>query len=134
MKAWFSTYISQNYLLTVISGSKFENYYLYFSIGLISLLITYRLFLFFRGNRPPIYKKFDVYWFWGYQALGISGIFIWFSRKESLPIFSTRIISYLWMMLIFGYTGFLIYYYIKKIPAKLVDFYEKKRKSKYLKH
>ena len=132
MKNWFRVYFSSDYLWTPTSGAKFEKYYLIVSLVILALAIFYRIYIFVRGNRPTVLKSFDRYLFWGYLSFGITGLFIWFSRSQTLPMFSTRLISYLWIASGIAYTIFLAFYWHKKVPQKLSKFYENKRKSKYL--
>jgi hypothetical protein len=129
----FKYYFSWDFLYSPVSGSSYEKIYLFLSVFIITLVICYRLFLFIRGNRPLVYKKFDSIWFWGYLALGLSGLFIWFSRTQALPFFSTRLVSYLWILLLLVFSAWVIFYLKKEIPQKIVKYTEQKRKAKYLK-
>jgi len=133
MKNWINTYLSNSYMLGVNTATKYELFYLVASGLLISFAGIFRLFIFIKGNRPKAYKTFDSFTFWGLLSLGIFGLFIYFSRTQELPIFSTRLISYLWIIGLVGYVGGLVYYLKKKLPSKVEKYYESKRKAKYLK-
>lgn len=132
MKNWFRVYFSSDYLWTPASGAKFEKYYLAVSLAILALAIFYRIYIFVRGNRPEVLKSFDRYFFWGYLTFGLLGLFVYFSRTQSLPIFSTRAISWFWILCVITHTIFLAFYWRKQVPQKLAKFYENKRKSKYL--
>lgn len=132
MRNFIAVYLSNNYLLGVVSGTRFEAYYLYVSAAIVSLAILFRLFIYVKGGRAKAYYRFDRLWFYGYSLFGLFGLFIWFSRTQALSIFSTRIVSYLWLISLLGYTIYLIYYLVRIMPEKLVKYYEKKRKKKYL--
>lgn len=125
-------YLSPEYLLSVTTGAKFEPFYLYFSAAIIFTALAAKLFFAIKKDRIKAYKKFDSIWFWGFLAEGFVGLFIWFSRIQALNFFSTRLFSYLWLLSIFLFAGYLIYYYIKVIPLEVDKHYEKKRKDKYL--
>jgi uncharacterized membrane protein len=125
-------FVSPEYLLSVATGTKFESIYLYFSAFILAAALFVKLFILIRKNRLKAYKNFDAIWFWGFFAEGMTGLFIWFSRAQSLSFFSTRLISYLWIISIFVLVGYLIYYYKKILPQKIEKHYEKKRKEKYL--
>lgn len=132
MKDKVRYYLSQDYLWTSTTGAKFEKYYLFASTFLLVIAVIYRIFIFIRGNRPEVLKSFDRYVFWGLLCNSILGLFICFSRMQSLPIFSYRAISWAWVIGTIAYFIFLIIYWYKKVPQKLSKFYENKRKSKYL--
>ena len=125
-------YFSTNYLFTPVSGSKLELFYLIFSSTLIISAVIYRIYLFFKGGRSEVYRTFDRLWFWGALAFGLFGLFLYFSRTQALPTFSMRSVSYLWLLSLLGYATYLIFYFRSTVPDKLHDFYDKKRKSKYL--
>jgi hypothetical protein len=78
-------------------------------------------------------RGFDSVWFWGYLSIGLVGLFIWFSRTQALPLFSTRLISYLWVLSTIIFTIGLVVYFKKEIPKQIVKYTEQKRKAKYLK-
>lgn len=132
MKGWLRYYLSNDYLWTSTTGSKFEKYYLFSSLVILALAIGYRIYIFARGNRPEALRTFDRYFFCGCLTIGLLGLLIWFSRSQLLPVFSTRAISYLWIIGGLAYSVFLALYWRKKVPQKLARFYENKRKSKYL--
>lgn len=133
MKSFLSTYLSLNYLWTTTTGGKYEKFYLYFPIALIVAVFVYRIILFVRGNRPAVYKAFDSYMFWGYVSLALFGLWIYFVRTQGLPIFSTRLVSYLWLLSIVLYSFFLFLYFKKNLPEKLEKYTESARKARYLK-
>lgn len=114
-------------------GGKFERFYLYFPMILIVASLVYRLYILIKGKRPVVYKTFDSYLFWGGFSFGLVGLFLYFSRTQELPTFSTRLASYFWLILLIVYIVFLIYSYKRKIPAKISKYYEAQRKAKYLK-
>ena len=126
------TYLSTNYLASPVSGTKWELFYLIFACLIIFGAIGYRIFLRFKGSRPKAFKSFDKLWFWGAILFGLFGLFIYFSRTQGLPVFSTRMISYLWVLSVLAYSTFLIFNYRISIPEKLHNYYEGKRKSKYI--
>lgn len=132
MQRIFNTYFTTDYLFTVVTGGKYERFYLYFPLALLAITLIARAYLFIKGNRPPVLKTFDRLWFWGGIVFSFLGLFIWFSRNQSLPMFSSRIVSYAWILIMILYAGYLFYFWKKKIPAELSKYYEKKRKTKYL--
>jgi len=123
---------SPDYFLAVPKVSTFEIYYLYLSLFIIVSVIFCKFF-FVVKKRSSVYKKFDKRWFWGYLDLGMLGVFLWFSRNQELPIFGTRLASYLWLLVLFLYLGYLLYYFKKKAKPAIIKYQEKKRKEKYLK-
>ena len=125
-------YLTADYLLAPVSGSKLELFYLILPVVIILGALMYRLYLFITGGRSEVYRSFDRMWFWGALSFGIFGLFVYFSRTQALPTFSTRTVSYLWLLTLLGYFTYLIFYFRTTIPDKLHDFYDKKRKSKYL--
>lgn len=127
-----NTYFSSQYLLSVATGSKFEFLYLSVSIFMIVLVVLAKLAIVFKKKRIKAYKSFDNIWFWGYFTQGLAGLFIWFSRTESLAFFSSRLVSYFWIILNFVLAGYLIYYYKNILPQKIEKHFEKSRKEKYL--
>jgi hypothetical protein len=128
----FNLYFKSGFLLETATATKYENVYLFLPIALIIAVVAYRLFLFIKSGRPAVYKPFDRLWFWGYFVFALVGLLIWFSRTQALQFLSTRIVSYLWFLALFVYTGYLAFYFLKVIPGKLSNYYEKQRKSKYL--
>lgn len=126
-------FFSNDYLFTATTNTKFELFYLYFSIFILLMVIGYKMYLKFKGSRAKFYKKFDRMWFWGYLTLGISGLFIWFSRTQNLPMFSTRFVSYTYLLLVIFFTLYIVYLFSTKAPQELNIYYEKKRKEKYFK-
>lgn len=126
-------FLSKGYLLEIATGTKYEIAYLVISGLLVLGVITYRIFLRIKGNRAEAMRSFDKIWFWGYLTLGLSGLFIWFSRNQALPIFSVRLLSLLWIAAVIISTAFIAYYFKTKIPKVLDKYYETKRKAKYLK-
>jgi drug/metabolite transporter (DMT)-like permease len=126
------TYLSTSYLMTPVSGTQLELFYLIVPTVIILAVIGFRIFLMIKGNRPKVFRDFDKLWFWGGFLFGLFGLFIYFSRTQSLPIFSTRTISYLWVLSLIAYSTFLIFNYRMSVPEKLHNYYEGKRKSKYL--
>lgn len=133
MSNFLATYFNSKYLLEAVSGTNYEKYYLYVSLTVLVSVILFRIYISIKKNRPDAYRFFDKLWFWSYLSLGLFGVFIWFSRSQLLPLFSTRLVSYAWILSNLGLLGYLVYYFLKIIPGKLTTFYEKKRKSKYLK-
>jgi hypothetical protein len=127
------SYFSWDFLYSPVSGSSYEKLYLFLSVFIIALTICYRIYLLIKGDRPAVLKRFDTIWFWGYLTLGLVGLFIWFSRTQALPLFSTRLISYLWVLAIIFFTIGLAVYFKKEIPKQIVKYTEQKRKAKYLK-
>lgn len=132
MNSFWATYVTSGYLLEVASGTKYESFYLYFPIALVVGMVAWRIFLGVKGGRPVVFKRFDALWFWGYLSFALIGLLIYFSRTQGLPVLSTRLVSYIWLITILGYTGYLCFYLLKIIPGKLGDYYEKQRKKKYL--
>ncbi len=106
---------------------------MYLSVFILFAIIGYKIYLKIKGDRPKVYKKFDRIWFWGYLTTGVIGLFVWFSRTQNLPIFSTRFISYSFLLIFILFTAYLIYLFTEKTPKELNKYYEKKRKEKYLK-
>ena len=125
-------YLNTDYLFKPVTGSKLELFYLIFSALLIIVAIIYRLYILFKGGRAEVYRSFDRMWFWGALVFGLFGLFLYFSRTQALPTFSTRTVSYLWLLALLGYSTYLIFYFRATVPDKLHDFYAKKRKSKYM--
>lgn len=125
-------YLSPAYLWSTTTGSRFEVFYLIFPMVLIISATGYRIFLAIKGGRSEAYREFDSLWLWGAVGFGLMGLFIFLSRNQGLPIFSTRLISYLWVILIPFYVAYLVYYYRTNVPKKLHQFYTKKRKARYL--
>jgi hypothetical protein len=125
-------YLTTDYLFSPVSGSKLELFYLIVPAVLLLGAIGYRIYLMIRGNRSEAYRSFDRMWFWGSIIFGLFGLFLYFSRTQALPTFSTRTVSYLWLLSLLGYGTYLIFYFRSTVPDKLHDFYSKKRKSKYL--
>lgn len=127
-------FFSKAYLFTTIQSSKYESLYLYLSLLLILAPIAIKIFLrVTKKNHPKeIYKTLDSLWFWISFSLGLAGLFVWFSRTQLLPIFSTRFISYLWILLIFVGAGAIFYYYKKNIPGLIEKYYKTTRKKRYL--
>jgi hypothetical protein len=119
-------------LIETVSGTKYEVAYLYLPIALILGIISYRIFLYIKSGRPEVYKPFDRYWFWGYFTLALVGLVIWFARSQSLPLISTRLVSYTWLLSLLVYACFLAFYFLRIIPQKLTTYYETQRKKKYL--
>jgi hypothetical protein len=79
------------------------------------------------------YKSFDVQWFWGYFSLGLVGLFVYFSRDQRLPIFGTRIASYLFLTTTMFFSVYLFVYFQKVTKKHIARFVDKERKNKYLK-
>jgi hypothetical protein len=132
MNNFLNTYIKSSYLYETAAGGKYEAFYLYLSVFLLVVILAVRIYLFLKKGRAGAYKRFDQLWFWGYFSLGLAGLFIWFSRTQLLPMFSTRIVSYLWLLGILVLKGYLIFYYFRILPARVTKYYEKARKTKYL--
>lgn len=130
-----SFFFSKEYLFATIQNSRFENLYLYLSLLLIvaPIILKIALAIWFKGRPKKIYKTFDSIWFWGFWTLGILGLFVWFSRTQLLPIFSTRFVSYLWLLLISVMAIWLFIYYKKRIPNLSEKYYKAARKKRYLK-
>lgn len=133
MKKWINTYFSSSYLLSETTGGKFERFYLYLPLILIVTVLIYRAYIFVKGKRPVVYKTFDSYVLWGGLSFGLAGLFIYFARTQELPTFSTRLISYLWLVLLLVYTIFLWVYLKTKLSKKIEKYFEAQRKAKYLK-
>lgn len=119
------------YLLAVPTLSKYEAYYLYLSIFILVVSLSLKLFFKIK-KRSEAFRDFDRFWFWGYLAIGLSGLFIWFSRSQQLPTFGTRLISYLWLGVVLVYALFLLFYYLKFVTKAIESYHEKKRKERYL--
>jgi len=120
------------YLLAVPAVSRYEVYYLYLSVFITTVVLFLKL-LFRKGKRSEAFRSFDKFWFWGYLAIGLSGLFIWFSRNQQLPTFGTRIVSYLWLGIVLVYAVFLLFYYLRFVTKAIESYHEKKRKERYLK-
>lgn len=127
-----SSFFNPDYLFATPTESTYEPYYLYLALFILILVLGLRVFFRF-SSRSKVYLGFDRRWFYGYLALALSGVFLWFSRNQQLPTFGTRIFSYIWIALIFGYSFYLFFYYKKTLTKKLISYHEKKRKEKYLK-
>lgn len=125
-------FFSKDYLFSVSSGTKFENVYLYLAVFLILMAIGFIIFVRAKSSRMKIAKGFNKVWFWGYLTIGVIGLFIWFSRTQGLSIFSTRFVSYNWLLLIIIFSGYLTFLFKTKVPKEVSKYYEKKRKEKYL--
>lgn len=132
MNKLFNVYFKSDYLLRVAPETKYEPYFLYSAITVMILAIGIKLFFKFRG-RSKAYVSFDRLWFWGYIVLSVVGLFVWFSRNQGLPIFGTRLASYLWLKSLFIYGVVLYFYYIKKARKDVLAHFNKERKAKYLK-
>jgi hypothetical protein len=128
-------YLTKGYLLNPVTETRFDLIYLTLSITLIIAPVILRILIKFKfKNRPKkVYQFFDKLWFWTSLSLGFIGLFIWFSRTQSLPIFGTRLASYIFLIAIPISAGLIFWYFKAKIPQKLVTHYEKSRKKKYLK-
>ncbi len=133
MKNWINTYFSSSYLLGETTGSKFERFYFYIPLILIAAAVIYRIYIFIKGKRPVVYKPFDSYVLWGGISFGLAGLFIYFARTQELPTFSTRLVSYLWVILLLAYKIFLWIYLKTKLSKKIEKYLEAQRKAKYLK-
>lgn len=133
MKNQINLYLNREYFLSVATSTKLQLFYLLLPLLLLLLTFGTRFYIFIRGKRPAAYRQFDFFWFWGFLSFAVIGLFIYFSRLQELPIFSTRAISYLWIFLLLTFVGFLCGYYKIIIPGEIKKYYEAKRKAKYLK-
>lgn len=128
-------FLSKDFLFTTIQNPKYENLYLYLSLLLIIVPIVFKIVLaiWYKDRPKKIYKTFDSIWFWGFWTLGFLGLFVWFSRTQLLPIFSTRFVSYLWLLMIPVLKLWLFLHYRKQIPKLAENYYKNTRKKRYLK-
>lgn len=126
------SFFSSEYLLAVPQDSVYEIYFLYLSFLILITVIGAKIYFKF-NKRSEAYLDFDKRWFWGYLAIGLTGVFFWFTRNQKLPTFGTRIVSYLWLVSALLYSFYIYYYYQTKTKRNVLDFNEKKRKEKYLK-
>lgn len=133
MKSWFNLYLTQEFLLGVAVDGKYEVMYLILPLMILFVIFGFRVYIFFKKNRPTYFREFDSWFFWGTLLFSLIGLFIYFSRTQELPTFSSRLFSYFWIFCIFIYYGFLVVYWLIKIPKLKKRYYEAKRKSKYFK-
>lgn len=135
MKNLLNRYFTAEYLWAPITEARYDKFYLGFSIVLIVLPLLAKVVLTLKfKNRPKkVYGTFDKIWFWTSLSLGFIGVFIWFSRVQSLPMFGTHLASYIYLFSIPVSAGLIFWYFKAKIPERLTTHYEKARKQKYLK-
>jgi hypothetical protein len=126
------TFLNPDYVFAVPQDSTYEVYFLYISILVILVVLFLKIFFRFK-KRSSVYSGFDRLWFWGYFILGLTGVFLWFSRNQQLPTFGTRFATYLWLNSLWIYALFIFYYYKKYVTKAVISHHEKKRKEKYLK-
>ncbi|MDD3679158.1 MAG: hypothetical protein PHT36_02865 [Patescibacteria group bacterium] len=127
------SFFDPKYLMAVPVESSFH--FLFLTLPAVAVLSPVLLKIFFRffKKRHGGYEEFDKLWFWGYETIGLIGLFIFFSRDQRLPIFGTRIASYLVIIAMLIFSSFLFFYF-RKFTKKEISYYlEKKRKEKYLK-
>jgi hypothetical protein len=128
----FKSLLTSGYWLNTNSGTKYEVAYLAFACLVVLLAFGFRLYIFIKKNRVPLLKKYDRIWVWGGVTFALWFLFIWFSRTQALPIFSTRVIMVISLLVFFSSAGWFFFYSKKKAKALTKEFYTAKRKQKYL--
>lgn len=126
-------FFSPEYLFATNSQTKFQLVYLLISLGMIVVVIVARIALARGKETPKVLKGFYKLWTWGYILIGITGLFVWFSRTQALPVFSTRIISYIWILILVAFSGYVLWYGRTQLERGLTKYHEQQRKAKYLK-
>jgi hypothetical protein len=96
-----------------------------FAIGLGSLIFSSVA----KSNlNKTILKKFgDLF-----SDMGIAGLFFFFCRQQSIPLFGLRIWFLIWLIVFVIWLGFVLKYLLKRVPAIKLEQEEKARKEKYL--
>ncbi|RJO60926.1 hypothetical protein C4544_04110 [candidate division WS5 bacterium] len=127
----FDKFTDQNYLLSTNEELKYWYIYLPF-FGLfvfLGLLVSYLLK---RQDSYKAKKAFQKQFFWTYVTFGILGMISVFARSQDLPIFGSRAITFVILILFLLVNLWLLYYYQIKTKKELIKFQNKKRKEKWL--
>lgn len=54
-------------------------------------------------------------------AIGLTGLFLLAMRYAGIPYLSIRFLLYLTILAAIGYLGFLVYYFLRRYPARLAE-------------
>lgn len=67
-----------------------------------------------------------------FTNMGIAGLFFFFCRQQSVPLFGLRIWFLIWAVVFAVWLGFVLKYLLKRVPAIKTEQEEKAKKEKYL--
>lgn len=132
MSSFFGKIFDWERLIAIPTSALYEKYFLYIVLAILVGPILLKILLNIK-KRSKAYAKFDRLWFWAYLSLGAVGLFIWFSITQGLPIFGSRLVTYIWLFSLVALKIYLFIYYRLVTLKDVKKYHEKRRKDKYLK-
>lgn len=123
---------TSDFLLSPLGNTKFDNWYLVFGIMLFVAPFVLKIYLKTNPRPRAVYGTVDRVWFWGFLTSAVLTVFVWFARVQRLPLFGTRLASYLVLLIMLPVGLYVLWFYKKRLPALLNKHYEVTRKKKYI--
>lgn len=128
----FSKISSGDYLLS--TNEKFKYWYVYLPFfGMFVFLAFAVSILFKRQDDYRAKKSLERQIFWTYLMLGFLGLTSVFARSQNLPVFGSRIFTFLVIALFILANVWFGIYFFRVTKKQQLKFAQKKRKEKWLK-
>lgn len=127
-----SQFSDKEYLFS--TNEKFKYWYIYLPFFGILVFLAFAVSIFFkRQNDYEVKQSLQKQFFWTYLIFGILGLISVFARSQNLPVFGSRIFTFIIITLFFIANIWLGIYFFRVTKKEQLKFAQKKRKEKWLK-